>query len=267
MIGLISSMAEETQALRLQFGNAPGLVGGGGGGNKNIFQEANVQHEKSKLISVSDDEDDTSSEEEYSSDEEDNQSEDMDEDNDSDDEIETHVIKINSENLKISNDEITIFENIVSQPQEEEEEEEDSLSDDEVDEILEINLDDHTIDENEIDEPLPVIKEYNHEDDHEILEPLDSLNVANVENNIKTIHIDLEQMSSSTDEIKDISIFKTMNEIDVDGQPNQSQKVIDTADFKKLSITKLREIISKQGATDASKLKKNEILKLLGVEQ
>lgn len=270
MIGLISSMAEENQALRLQFANAPGLVGGGGGGGyKNTFQESNDQPEKSNLISVSDDEDESSSEEEYSSDEDDNQSEDMDHDNDSDDEIETHVIKINSENLKISNDDITIFENIVSQPHEEEEaeEEEDSLSDDEVVEILEINIDDHTIDENEMDESMSLMKEYNHEHDHENLEPLDSLNVSNVENNIKSIHIDLEQMSSSTDEIKDISIFKSMNEIDVDGQSNQSQKVIDTADFKKMSINKLRELISKQGATDASKLKKNEILKLLGVEQ
>lgn len=41
----------------------------------------------------------------------------------------------------------------------------------------------------------------------------------------------------------------------------------DSLDYKKLSLPKLRSIVSEKGlATDASKLKKNELLKLLGVE-
>ena len=38
-------------------------------------------------------------------------------------------------------------------------------------------------------------------------------------------------------------------------------------DYKKMSLTKLKEVIVEKGiVTDASKLKKNDILKLLGVE-
>ena len=41
----------------------------------------------------------------------------------------------------------------------------------------------------------------------------------------------------------------------------------DSLDYKKLSLPKLRSIVSEKGlATDASKLKKNELLKLLGAE-
>ena len=41
----------------------------------------------------------------------------------------------------------------------------------------------------------------------------------------------------------------------------------DSLDYKKLSLPKLRSIVSDKGlASDASKLKKNELLKLLGAE-
>jgi predicted nuclease with TOPRIM domain len=41
----------------------------------------------------------------------------------------------------------------------------------------------------------------------------------------------------------------------------------DSLDYKKLSLPKLRNIVSEKGlASDASKLKKNELLKLLGAE-
>jgi hypothetical protein len=45
---------------------------------------------------------------------------------------------------------------------------------------------------------------------------------------------------------------------------DDSDKIIDVLDYKKLSLTKLREIVVEKGiVTDASKLKKPDILKLL----
>jgi len=92
------------------------------------------------------------------------------------------------------------------------------------------------------------------------------------EDNIKSIHLE----EPSVDEITDFSIFKTINissldESTTNGDNNNSDntnnaKVFETSDYKKMSITKLREIISKQGVSDASKLKKSDILKMLGVE-
>jgi hypothetical protein len=42
----------------------------------------------------------------------------------------------------------------------------------------------------------------------------------------------------------------------------------DKVDYKKMSINKLREVAVEKGiVVDASKLKKNDILKLLGAEQ
>ena len=50
-------------------------------------------------------------------------------------------------------------------------------------------------------------------------------------------------------------------------QNNLEDKTIDNLDYKKLPINKLRNIVVEKGLTnDSSKLKKNELLKLLGVE-
>jgi len=56
------------------------------------------------------------------------------------------------------------------------------------------------------------------------------------------------------------SDFKTIN-INLEDSNNES------IDYKKLSLTKLRSIVSEKGlSTDSSKLKKQDLLKLLGVE-
>ena len=110
------------------------------------------------------------------------------------------------------------------------------------------------MDELQFEQSDSVVQENSHEDD------------------IKSIHLN----QPSVDEITDFSIFKTINissldESTTNGDNNNSDntnntKVFETSDYKKMSITKLREIISKQGVSDASKLKKNDILKMLGVE-
>jgi len=67
------------------------------------------------------------------------------------------------------------------------------------------------------------------------------------------VQIEETQLPSSTD-------FKTIN-------INLEESQTEPLDFKKLSLAKLRSIVSEKGlAGDTSKLKKNELLKLLGVE-
>ena len=69
-------------------------------------------------------------------------------------------------------------------------------------------------------------------------------------------------MDSNNTEILDISSsdFKTIN-------INLEDSTTENIDYKKLSIPKLRSIVAeKKLLTDTSKLKKPELLKLLGVE-
>lgn len=71
---------------------------------------------------------------------------------------------------------------------------------------------------------------------------------------IKTIHLE-----EPTDEVSDFSIFKSIN---ISSDENHLEK----PDYKKMTIHKLREIAFQKGFADSSKLKKPEILKLLGVD-
>lgn len=72
------------------------------------------------------------------------------------------------------------------------------------------------------------------------------------ETTIKSIHLE---------ESTDFSIFKSINVIDfVASEPD------DATNYKKMSLPKLRETAQSQGHGDTSKLKKQELLKLLGVE-
>jgi len=69
---------------------------------------------------------------------------------------------------------------------------------------------------------------------------------------IKSIHLD--------EPLTDLSIFKSIH---ISGS---DVSVDESTNYKKMPIQKLREIAQTQGHGDVSKLKKNEILKLLGVE-
>lgn len=79
---------------------------------------------------------------------------------------------------------------------------------------------------------------------------MDKLEENNTDNTIKSIHLE-------EDGLTDFSIFKSISIM-----PDASSSS-ETVDFKKMSLSKLREI---QGYGDLSKLKKIDILKLLGIE-
>ena len=267
MIGLISTMAEENQAFRLSLSNMSHH-----GGNRHVLSENAQQNMNARLIAVSDDES-SSDDEDSSSDDEDSMSESGSEsgseseddigsegDDENENEIETHVIKIDDEKFNLAKEKFPLFESL---DPEFIEHDFDEMID--LDEINEINLD---ADDFESEKEKEKEKEKKVEDDHvdlEVSNIYDDL-LVNSKNNIKSIHLDLEQITNTNEEIKDVSVFKSMNAEDLEISASQSQKIIDTADYKKMSITKLREVISKQGVSEASKLKKNEILKLLGVE-
>jgi len=59
----------------------------------------------------------------------------------------------------------------------------------------------------------------------------------------------------------DFSIFRSINVIDI-----VSSEPDDATNYKKMSLSKLRETAQSQGHGDTSKLKKQELLKLLGAE-
>jgi len=97
---------------------------------------------------------------------------------------------------------------------------------------------------------------------------LDTLEVHNDDYNIKSIHLEepiditqhnfYENKSLSQDISSDL---KTISIVDLE---ETNKKLID---YKKMSLNKLREVIIERGVvSDASKLKKNEMLKLLDVE-
>ena len=290
MISLISSLADETEQQRLRLSG--GYFGGQNLNGLNVANVTNVRQqlptideEKSRLIEVSDDEYDSSdnsdsdgddnsddnsndnsddnsndnSDDDNSQDNSDNESsknsstdsESDDDDQDDDDDekrqlqkIEKNAedsvknIKINLENLGLAND--------------------DDELDDDFDDLSDIETDDKEVEEKE-KEVEEKEKENDNHDDVEIdtLDVIEDLaNDVITTENIKTIH--LEQPAG--DEHIDFSIFKSIN-------LEEPAKPVDFVDYKKMSITKLREIVSKQGVPDASKLKKNDILKLLEVEQ
>ena len=274
MIGLISTMAEENQAFRLSMYNtrhvemSNQLSGGGQRMSENLMNDEMpelipVSDDESSCESDSDEESDScsTSDEESDSSEKNNELE-YDDDDENEDKNETHIIKITDENFNFVTDDFP-FDNNESDSKSESESDSESKDDDlenDIEEIHEITFDDFVDADTNADD-----KEHKRAHDHEDLEIFDF--DKSQTNNIKTIHLEMEQMSSTNEEIKDVSIFKAMNNSDTENSSSQSQKIMDTVDYKKMSITKLREIVSKQGVTDASKLRKPEILKLLGVEQ
>ena len=160
--------------------------------------------------------------------------------------------------------------------EDETDEEDEDDDDDEEDE----ETDDEETDDEETDdeEPFKHIEEIDDEEPFKHIEEMESL-VEEEKTEIKTIHIGeenleesipcfdlpLEDISSSshTDFIQDLKHIH-MGEID---DELEDQKNIDILDYKKLSLTKLRSILVEKGiVTDASRMKKPDILKLLEVE-
>ena len=161
----------------------------------------------------------------------------------------------------------------VSDNEEEDDEEEEDLDEEDLDEgDDEEDLDegDEDLDEEEEDLDEDEDDEDKDEDDldHEVINlslenlslPIESSDLECINNDfdihksIKTIHLE-ESNLINLNENEDINFLKNVTD-DEDSK----------TDYKKMSVTKLREIAVNKGFTDTGKLKKNDILKMLGEE-
>jgi hypothetical protein len=254
MLSLVSSLAEELNAVKFHL-NHMNMVGSG---MKQMNTSFNIPINSSEtnnlgedLIEVSDDEGERSNDGDDSDDEEDDDDDDNDSDNDSD-------------NDDSDNDD----------------------SDDDVDDMDVLEL--HPVDDNN---KLLLLNKLN-EDDIKILN-INEITHNNIKNDddsddddddddddefnmIETF--DIEDIDSDDDddddkkvnavpivEIDDI-VLKSNNEKDIFVNLEKS-KNIEVIDYKKLSLNKLKSVVLDKGlATDTSKMKKNDLLKLLGIE-
>uniref|UniRef100_A0A6C0EEV8 Rho termination factor N-terminal domain-containing protein n=1 Tax=viral metagenome TaxID=1070528 RepID=A0A6C0EEV8_9ZZZZ len=139
---------------------------------------------------------------------------------------------------------------------EDNEDDEDDEDDDDEDDDDEENSDDQDIKINEEDEDL----------DSENFDNLNfeavadsALNESDMKN-LKTININISSNDNDNDNEEEI-------EIESEDVSDVNIKNVEVLDYKKLSLNKLRSIVTEKGmVTDASKLKKHELLKLLEVE-
>ena len=160
----------------------------------------------------------------------------------------------------------------------EDEDDEDDEDEDDEDEDDDDDDDDEDEDEDEDEQDKSNVLDLNLEvEDLEDLEDLDNLEETE-KKETKSIHInentiDLNQLSDSNEgnmdeflnhdnsEIKTISL-SDLGDIHFDSDGNKNK-----LEYKKMPLNKLRDVVIEKGlAPDASKLKKQDILKLLGDE-
>jgi hypothetical protein len=212
MIGLISTMAEETHFFRSKLNALQQKIDGSS--NHPIASHLL----KEELIDVSDDDDETDNDEHEDEDAEDD--DDTDDDGDDGDDVD------DDEDDDEDNDEEDVNNNEILNV-------EDFDSD--------INLDE--INMNDIN--------------------MDDINMEHINSSeVKTVHIDLDTTIEAKNSEDDMGFLKNVS-IDLGENDVDSNK----HDYKKMSLNKLREVVVSKGVVnDASKLKKNDILKLLGDE-
>jgi hypothetical protein len=175
----------------------------------------------------------------------------------------------NSNLITISEDE--------EEDDDEEEEEEDDDEDDEDDEGDEDDEDDDGDEDDDDEDDDGEDGEENSEDrDIKINEEDETLDSENFDN------LNFEAVADSALNESDMKNLKTIN-INISSNDNENEeeeieiesedvsdvniKNVEVLDYKKLSLNKLRNIVTEKGmVTDASKLKKHELLKLLEVE-
>ena len=253
MLSLVSSLAEEQHNLRMEVIH---VITSGQNSSANKFPLNNFnttdfinKSDNNELINVSDDEEEELDDDDDDSDDN-SDSNDSDSDSDSDSDLEENevielgendikILKININNKANDDDQDTEFK--FEQMNELEELGEDSDDDDDESSTNELNeidddsssSDDELKEENIVPDNLEETKE-----DGIIFE--------------ETSKIDLNAI-----DFKQISI----SGLEKDVNDNESM------DYKKLSLNKLKAVVVEKGLTkDSSKLKKNELLNLLGVK-
>lgn len=229
MLSLVSTLAEDVNGIKFGLNHlAVNYIGGGQPLAQNT--ETNNFLNQENLIPVSDDEEDEDEDDDYE-----------DDDNSDSSEDENSVLLIDDDNN------LELIEN-------EDDSDSDSDSDDEIGDRLEVKVLKINI-TNEIDnEDINNLELETSNDLNEICDDLEETDTLNDE---KPITLSYE---ISNENNFDMSNLKTIN-IHLEETKN------DAADYKKMSIQKLRSIVAEKGlAEDTSKMKKPDLFKLLGVE-
>ena len=235
MMGLVTTMAEEMQYFRSRIS---------GKSAQDVHSDSNVdqihvipqflggQADLNNLIEVSDGEDEESEESE-SEDEEEESDNESDEESESEDEESDNESESDSDEESESGDQVK------------------NISIDLGNEI-DLNFDNEFINVDEsIDKSID-----------ESIEECVETKTINLSEDISSFEIS----SKTLENIHDIDISIKLTDDYADLSSSAVDK--DKTDYKKMSINKLREVAVEKGlVVDASKLKKNDILKLLGAEQ
>jgi hypothetical protein len=136
---------------------------------------------------------------------------------------------------------------------------EDEDDDDDIDEDDDIDIDEDEEDDDDDDDD-------DDESNHNVVK------VFKIDMNNEDDNLELDDLDEELDELDDkleetiqepLNISADLKTISINLEDTHS----DSLDYKKLSLPKLRSIVSEKGlASDTSKLKKNELLKMLGAE-
>jgi hypothetical protein len=229
MLSLVSTLAEDMNGVKMGL-NQLAVTRMGGSFSQNFEQpleNSRVPYkQESKLIEVSDGEDD---------------------DDDDDDEEEDDIDDIDDDELEDDN---------------ENDEEEDYLDDDDDD-------DDNDNNNDESNHEVKVFKiNMNVKNDFESLSE-NNLELEDLDDELSEVQSLSSKSSKLSDKLEETVYEKTIQEplsISADFK-TISINLEESVDYKKLSLPKLRSIVSEKGlSSDSSKLKKNELLKLLGAE-
>jgi hypothetical protein len=144
-----------------------------------------------------------------------------------------------------------------------------NVSDDEDDDYEDEDDDEDDEDEydDEDDEDDDEDEDEDEDDDDEELDDIKTINIGETTENVLDNTKNKEKNNDDTTDLEEITQEVFTKEINLEDLEGEGAKSIDILDYKKLSLTKLKSILVEKGiVTDASKLKKNEILKLLEVE-
>jgi hypothetical protein len=230
MFSLVSTLAEDMNNIRITFGHTLNQIDMQ---NSNI--DISLEEPRLKLIPVSDDEEDETDDEDDREDENESEDEDENEDEDEDEgesENDSFEVDENCHNEEFNIKVLKINSN-----------EENDTSNLVLNEILEINEEDNKviIEERSNIKDDTYIEEFNLDENDK-----EKQNINLNDGSNKIIHIDLED--NNLDNLENL---------------DNSESI----DYKKMSLQKLKNIVQdKKLSNDVSKLKKHELLKLLGID-
>lgn len=290
MLSLVSAMAEEVNVIRSNVSIS--TVGGSSHTNKVPFEfnpqiniSENTEDNKSllfsenkqELIAVSDD-DETASEYESETESDSGSGSDDDENSDEESSVDSNFIELlqQSQTIQIHDEsqDIKILKINIEDFDKDNENKEDLNEDNDINDLEEIN-DVFSDSDNEIEDFDILHEQLNNNtislvgSNVIIIDGVHDIDDANIENDLNVIdglneHDLVNKLDNTISKGLPTDLdLKTINISDLEEIKNNNENI----DYKKLSLNKLRSVVlEKNLVEDSSKLKKQELLKLLGAE-